>query len=295
MIDWLPGYEQVPITKGTGPGTMMDGYAWKLVLHSTESGFGSIAAVNDLFRSRANQGFLSAPHFCIDPGTRRKVQYIPISWSAVALRGGRNGYETNRGRAIQVEICGKADEAEHWSDDVLDFIASWCADVVNAGVPIDLNQVTTDDRRGTYAIENSPYRFTGEEWKKFPGLCDHANVPFNDHYDVGRLNKHRIAELAKKKLALPEEDEVTPQDIDAIAKRVVDVLASPDGAAAREAIADGVQFFLSGEAKAQGVKAAQNNRFVLDGPTISRAVWYTVSGQAKAEQQPWAQESWKTL
>lgn len=291
MKDWLDGYERTPITGCTGPGSYVQGYPWRLVLHSTESPFGSIDAVTNLFRSRP----CSTPHFCIDPGTRRKVQYIPITWSAAALRGGRQGYETNRGHAIQVEICGRADEAEGWSDQVLDFIAGFVADVARE-VPINLNNVTSDDRRGTYAVENSPYRFSPEAWKQFDGLCDHANVPFNDHYDVARLNKHKIADLAKRKLGTTtEEDEVKPEDVDAIAKRVVDVLASPDGAAAREAIADGVQFFLSGQAKAQGVKAAQNDRFVLDGPEIGRAVWYTVSGQAKAEQQPWAQENWQTL
>jgi peptidoglycan hydrolase-like protein with peptidoglycan-binding domain len=93
-------YERLNITSCTGPGTQYDGYAWSIVLHSTESPPGSIDGINSLFRSKP----CYAPHFTIDPmGSRRRVQYIPWTWSACALRGGRDGYQTNRGRAVQVE------------------------------------------------------------------------------------------------------------------------------------------------------------------------------------------------
>lgn len=209
-MTWLPGYEQVPILGCTGPGSYAAGYPWRIVLHTTESPFGSGAGIINFFRGQP----CSTPHFMLDPGTGRKVQFIPIDYSAAALRGGQGGYETNRGRAIQVEICGRADDAAGWSDDVLAFIGGWIADVVNAGYPINLDNVTSNDYRGTVATARSPYRMSGERWKNFDGVCGHIDVFNNDHYDPYRLDKARVVAHAKAKLGHPqEEDDMTPQDL----------------------------------------------------------------------------------
>lgn len=192
-------YRHLPITGCTGPGTMVDGYAWKFVLHSTESAPGSIEGINALFQSRP----CSAPHFAIDPaGTQRRVQYIPWTMSACALRGGRGGWQTNRGRAVQMEICGRAAESPGWSDDMLWQIADVIADVIADGCPIDpgvVNDFTTFT--GTLAREDAAQRMDPAFYKTYPGITGHVEVPFNDHWDTGRLDSLKVAAMVHDILA----------------------------------------------------------------------------------------------
>jgi len=192
---WLPSnkYEHLEILGCTGPGTMYDGDAWCFVLHSTESPPGSIDGINNLFRAKP----CSAPHITIDPmGTRRRVQYIPWTWSAAALKGGQGGFQTNRGRAVQMEICGYTDETRLWPDDALYQIADVIADVINDGCPInphntpDMSQLT-----GTLARASAAQRMTGEQFKQFDGISAHVYMPFNDHYDTAWINSLRIRDL----------------------------------------------------------------------------------------------------
>src|SRR5215472_12504131 len=107
MAQWLNGYERIEVTGCTGPGTYKANTAWKLVLHTTESPFGSGPGIINFYKANP----CSTPHVMIDPGDNSKVQFIPWDWSAAALRGGQGGYETNKAHAVQVEICGFADQA----------------------------------------------------------------------------------------------------------------------------------------------------------------------------------------
>lgn len=197
---WLDSgkYERIPITGATGPGTMYDGYAWKWVNHSTESPPGSMAGIISLFRSQP----ASCPHFIIDPmGTGRRVQCIPWKWSAAALRGGSNGWQTNRGRAVQVEICGYAKDAGGWGDDVLRHIADLIADVIRDGCPIDpTNTPDSSKLRGTLATTTSPQRMSWGTWQGFDGIAAHVYVPNNDHWDIGAANNIRIGQLVQEAL-----------------------------------------------------------------------------------------------
>jgi peptidoglycan hydrolase-like protein with peptidoglycan-binding domain len=192
---WLPShkYERLQVTNCTGPGTMHDSYAWAFILHTTESAPGSINGINNLFRAKP----CSAPHLTIDPmGSRRRVQYIPLDWSACALKGGRSGWQTNRGRAIQMEICGRANDTPGWDDDTLYQIADVIADVIAAGYPInphntpDMSQLT-----GVLAREDAAQRYNPAYWRDFDGVSAHVYMPFNDHYDAFRLNSYRIRDL----------------------------------------------------------------------------------------------------
>jgi peptidoglycan hydrolase-like protein with peptidoglycan-binding domain len=198
--NWLPQfkYEHIRITSGTGPGTMYEGYAWKFINHSTEGPPGSIAGTVSLFKSRPT----SCPHLMIDPmGTQRRIQMIPLNWSACALRGGRNGYQTNRGRAIQMEICGFARESAHWPDSALWIIADTIADVIKAGIPININNMPDDSGlRGTLATENAPQRMTPQAFQMFDGVAAHVRAPFNDHWDCGAINTHKLQDFIKQVL-----------------------------------------------------------------------------------------------
>ena len=188
MEDWLQGFEKLKITGCTGPGTMVGGYEWKLVFHTTETDQGTLDTINGFFQ----RNVCSTPQFCIEPSSGRRMQYIPMGWSGAALRPGQNGYETNRGCAIQVEIIGRAAETQDWPDEWLQFLGEFVADLVRAGAPFDM------DVQADFNVPAS--RMSGEEWKHFRGICGHGNVPFNDHWDPGALNVARIVEFAHASL-----------------------------------------------------------------------------------------------
>lgn len=189
-------YEHFPITGCTGPGTQYDGYSWCFVLHSTESGPGSINGINSLFQSKP----CSAPHFSIDPaGTQRRMQYIPWQWAACAMRGGQGGWQTNRGRAVQMEVCGFAAESPTWPDHVLWQIADVIADVIKDGCPINpwhVNDMTK--LSGVLATQSAAQRMSPQTYKDFDGIMFHVEAPFNDHWDQGKVRSLDIARMVRE-------------------------------------------------------------------------------------------------
>lgn len=190
-------YEHIPILGCTGPGSMEDGYAWKFVGHTTESPPGSLPGVISLFEGKP----CYCPQFGYDPLSRSRVQFIPWTWAGAALRGGRSGWETNRGRAVQMEICDFAANSPNWSEETLWDVADIIADLIRDGCPIDPT-VAPDypSMSGTRAIEASPYRLSPQQWKDFPGIGAHIIVPFNDHYDWDHANADRIGALVQTNL-----------------------------------------------------------------------------------------------
>lgn len=187
---------------------MFGNYAWKWVNHTTEGPAGSMNGVISLFQAQP----ASCPHFIIDPlGTKRRVQCIPWTWSAAALVGGVNGWQTNRARAVQVEIVGYAKDAGTWGDDVLYQVADLIADVIRDGCPIDpTNTPDSSKLRGTLATENAPQRMSWETWRTFPGLGAHVYVPHNAHWDAGTLNNVRLGQLVQELLGGAAAPAVSP-------------------------------------------------------------------------------------
>lgn len=133
----------------------------------------------------------------IDPmGTQRRVQFIPWTWMACALRGGASGYQTNRGRAVQMEICGFAKDSATWPDDALWIIADVIADVIKDGCPINPHNMPDDSGlRGTLATMNAPQRMGWDAWRLFDGVTAHVRVPNNDHWDTGSFNSPRLQQF----------------------------------------------------------------------------------------------------
>jgi peptidoglycan hydrolase-like protein with peptidoglycan-binding domain len=189
MDDWLPGYEKHQITGCTGPGTFVANTPWRWVGHTTESNPGSLSAVISFFAGRP----CSTPHFGIDPANGRKAQFIPIPFAAAALKNAH---------AVQTEICGRAAETPNWPDEWLQFIGEHIADLVRAGVPLDLDNhpATKGPQDGTIASASAPQRLSFGAWLGFDGTCWHQHVPENDHWDGGKINMDRIIEHAKASL-----------------------------------------------------------------------------------------------
>lgn len=208
MAIWLDGYEHVMITGCTGPGTYVDGYPWRWVAHTTESGAGSMDGIIALFRDQP----CSCPHFSVDPATGRKVQFIPIDWSAAALRGGRGGYETNRGHAVQTEIIGYAQDQQNRSQAELQFLGQHLAEINRAlGGAINLTHVHPVAGSAGYG-EGGAVRMSPDQWRGFDGICGHSAVPFNDHWDPGLLDLTTIARFAGATTPPPEDDMTPEQD-----------------------------------------------------------------------------------
>lgn len=199
MNPWLDGYEHVPIEGCAG--NYID-VPWRMVLHSTEGRNGSMSGLIPFFQARP----CSTPHFAIDPLDGRKVQFIPLDRAAAALRGGQGGYETNRARCIQTEIIGFAAESHTWPDEWVDFIGRHVGDVARQ-VPLNLSRVVAFKGQGdgVLATENAAQRMSGQQWHAFDGVCGHQHVPFNDHWDPGKLNISRV--LAAAGGATPLDDQ----------------------------------------------------------------------------------------
>ena len=169
MQDWLDGYEHRPIEGCTGPGTYVAGTPWRWVAHTTEGGNCSINALIPFFQGRP----CSTPHFAIDPCQRRKVQFIRLPWSSAALKNLSGGVETNRAHAVQTEITGRAAETPSWPDEWVTFVGEHIADLVRAGVPLNLNNVKdcVGPEAGTIATPHAPQRMSYAEWNAFDGIC----------------------------------------------------------------------------------------------------------------------------
>jgi peptidoglycan hydrolase-like protein with peptidoglycan-binding domain len=195
-VTWLSEqkYERIPIEGAAG--SYIGNTAWKFINHSTEGPPGSINGTIALFK--ASPG--SCPHFMIDPmGTGRRIQHIRLDYSACALRGGQGGYQTNRARAIQMEICGYAQDAADWPDNALWQIADVIADVIKAGYPINADNTPDSSRlRGTLATMGAPQRMSGPAFHAFDGIAAHVYVPFNDHWDCGQLRSEQVAAYVKE-------------------------------------------------------------------------------------------------
>jgi hypothetical protein len=218
---WLDGYEHVPIEGCAG--NYID-VPWRMVLHSTEGRNGSMAGLIPFFQARP----CSTPHFAIDPLDGRKVQFIPLDRSAAALRGGQGGYETNRARCIQTEIIGFAAESHTWPDSWLDFIGQHVGDVARQ-VPLNLSRVVAFKGQGdgVLATENAAQRMSGQQWHAFDGVCGHQHVPFNDHWDPGKLNIARVLDTARGGAPKGWDEMATKQEIEQVVRSVVQQELTP--------------------------------------------------------------------
>ncbi len=172
-----------------------------VVLHSTETD--GPASYNG-----------TEPHFevYVSPiGGVQIRQFIALSNTAKALYNAAGGVETNRraGHVIQIEIVGRAGQAQDWPDAKLQAVAKvvrW----IREQLPFALN-IPRHGFRGAgegivLASEDSPIRFTFAEWNAFEGICGHQHLPENDHWDPGRINIQRLLVL------IQEEDDMTTED-----------------------------------------------------------------------------------
>lgn len=169
------------------------GYPFRIVLHTIEGSAspGMIA------------GHQYPPQLWYRPSTRQLFQTIPISRSGFALYQASDApHYTNKARAIQVELEGRAAEAGEWPQEWLDnitydLIIPICQWVASHGASIDLSQAPAPGPIPNSARSDAPQRMTATGWAIFNGLCSHRHVPMgDDHWDTGGLDTPRIAQHA---------------------------------------------------------------------------------------------------
>jgi hypothetical protein len=129
-------------------------------------------------------------------------QTVPLNLSAYALQHDAGDPETNHAHAVQIEVMG-------WSREGLDDpgLCDWLGrrvlgPIIAAGVPVNLSHLARSTGSDGYG-EGGAVRFTWGQWGAWDGLCGHANVPGNDHWDPGVADYARIARAAGGQ---PQED-----------------------------------------------------------------------------------------
>jgi hypothetical protein len=189
---WLPGYEHDP---ERGAGLSVSPGAPKVVIHTTESGYGSLDRIRDTWRGPEAWG-RGLPHFIAEGD--RYVQLLPLNVGAYTLENAPGGADTNRsGPAIQVEIVGYARNA--FTDVEYAALGRWLADLVKAGVRIDLSQHPQFHGEGAgwvLAAYDARQRMTAGTYSAFNGFCGHQHCPENAHWDPGFLDADRVERIA---------------------------------------------------------------------------------------------------
>lgn len=203
MIDWLWRYEVRAHPSGPA---WAPGYRHKIVLHTTETGWGSSETLIRKWQDAPGSG---RPHFLVDGD--RVVQLLPLTAGAYTLENPPGGVETNRGGAIQVEVTGFARDAAFWTDGQLRPLAELIADIASV-FPIDLVHVEPTGRAGEVP------RMAPDRWKGFAGVTTHARAPEqpSGHWDPGPLNMARLLQLARG----PEDEELDMGAVEVILERL---------------------------------------------------------------------------
>ncbi|MFB7479564.1 peptidoglycan-binding protein [Streptomyces anulatus] len=163
----------------------------RVVWHTTESGHGNTSFVNvGAYLVRVG----AEPHILYDPTTDRLGQYGPLNQSARALKND-GGTRTNRtGRVcIQVEVLARAATpfTGYWKPGpnfkaLMRAIRSW--DVPDTWPAGALAKV--------YADKNASRNRT--TWATKGGHYGHSNVPGNDHWDPGNIDRATILKAAPR-------------------------------------------------------------------------------------------------
>lgn len=190
----MPGASRVQKFSGNRHKAKID----KIVLHTTEGG--SWPGYN---------GGGNAPHFTVHRGGRIR-QHIDTAYSAKALVNRRGGVETNNDGCIQIEFIGSCDRAyakrhklffvEDATDEDFEGLAKVLAWIHQEhGVVLSTRDLVWSDTNAAYAT--APQRMSFKEWRDFTGVCGHAHVPENDHWDPGKMDVDRVLVLARRLLS----------------------------------------------------------------------------------------------
>lgn len=165
-----------------GPFAATGAGGWKMIPHTTESERDTASIIADVLRAkRATAHFV----FGYDPDTRFPVviQCAPLNHAVLTLQH-TFPPETNRARCIQIEICGRAANADHWSDNYLKGLAN-LSRMIERRIPIPR-------RAPVPFLESGAFRLRPEGFVHARGWFGHEHVPGNDHTDPGMIRIQRL-------------------------------------------------------------------------------------------------------
>ena len=187
---WVEGFSRRPVARRGGL-TFRRDVPLRFTVHSTEGPTieGALGAYD---------GGTGCPHFTVEFGRDIKLQHVPISLGAYALRNESGGVETNAIPNIQIEWVGYARDGRNKSSAELKWFGRLLADIaleaqelglIDAGFELVWPEFY-DDRSGfTLATKNAKQRSTFAEW--YSGrwtLYGHQHVPENTHWDPGIID-----------------------------------------------------------------------------------------------------------
>lgn len=163
----------------------------RVVWHTTESGHGDVSFKNvgDYLRSIGAE-----PHFLYDPVTDRLGQYGPLNESARALKNDGITRTNRTGKVcIQIEVLAKAASpfTGYWKPGpnlkaLMRAIRSW-------GIPDVFPMGALASKYGDSAAKRDR-----NVWATKGGHYGHSNVPGNDHWDPGNIDKVALFAAAPK-------------------------------------------------------------------------------------------------
>jgi hypothetical protein len=154
----------------------------RVVWHTTESGAGD-AAFDSVGKYLRTIG--AEPHFLYDPVTDRLGQYGPLNESARALKNDGASRTNRTGKVcIQIEVLARAATpfTGYWKPGK-NFLALMAA-IRSWGVPDVFPMGALASKYGDSAAVR-----TRSVWLAKGGHYGHCNVPGNDHWDPGAINK----------------------------------------------------------------------------------------------------------
>lgn len=166
----------------------------KIVLHTTE-GYTIDSAVG-AYRARAGK-FTGGvhPHITANAFSRTLQSHVPLSKAAYSLKS------YDRDGIIQIELVGFAGETPGWPNDELDWIGTEViAPIIRAypTIPLKADHAFLGPESGTLA-RPWPYgkaRISPSNWGRVKGIVGHQHLPYDDHWDPGRINIGRIIDAA---------------------------------------------------------------------------------------------------
>ncbi len=201
---------------GAYPGSIMSLAAPVLCGHTTEGGYGW----------PAYGGGAVAPTITALPVLAEKRllwrQHFPVNMSARALRNLSGGVQTNTAGVVQIELCGTCvvggpgmywPDAPQWAIDEVARFGRW---LISEGWAIP-NVLPPRGFRRFEQLRGDGQRMTFAEWTSFTGICEHQNVPENDHGDGGGVMARVAAAMYGTTPPPPppvqEDDMPTPTDL----------------------------------------------------------------------------------
>jgi hypothetical protein len=213
---WVAGAERINGAKD-GATYREPGVPWRVVWHTMEAPEDDPNTPGDegwsLSQARSYiAGHQWPPHLWALYLHDHVFQTVALNLAAYALVHDWSGYpETNHAHAIQIEVMGYANQG---LDDP--GLCDWLGrrvlkPIMDAGVPVDLSNLARSTGSDGYGPSGA-VRMSSSAWYAFDGLCGHANVPKNSHWDPGVADYARIARAAgstppPKPTPPPEEEE----------------------------------------------------------------------------------------